>query len=208
MPLIALRTFLGLLYTYAMISHIRGTILAVTDRFAIIEAGSIGYKIFATADTLGSLQNAREASLFTYLAVREDALDLYGFATEDELGFFELLISVPSIGPKSALGILGIASVDDLRRAIATGDTGYLTKVSGIGRKTAEKIVLELRDKLAAHASSDGKHSLRAESDTVLALQALGYSQMEARDALRHVPSEITDTNARIKEALKILGQK
>jgi Holliday junction DNA helicase RuvA len=103
---------------------------------------------------------------------------------------------------------LGFTVADDLRRAIATGDTGYLTKVSGIGRKTAEKIVLELRDKLAAHAGSDGKHSLRAESDTVLALQALGYSQIEARDALRHVPSEITDTNARIKEALKILGQK
>jgi Holliday junction DNA helicase RuvA len=104
-----------------MISHIRGNILAVTDRYAIIEAGSIGYKVFATADTLGVLQTSKEASLFTYLAVREDALDLYGFQNEDDLGFFELLITVSGIGPKSALGILGITSADDLRRAIATG---------------------------------------------------------------------------------------
>lgn len=191
-----------------MISHLRGGILAVTDKYVLIDVSGVGYRVFCTSDLLTELSGKTETALHTYLAVREDALDLYGFSNEDDLGFFELLISVSGIGPKSALGILGIASTDALRRAIATGDTSYLTKVSGIGRKTAEKIVLELRDKLAAHASSEGKHSLRAESDTVLALQALGYSAPEARDALKHVPSEITDTNARIKEALKILGQK
>ncbi len=191
-----------------MISHLRGGILTVTEKYVLIDVSGVGYRVFCTNDLLAELSGKTETALHTYLAVREDALDLYGFSNEDDLGFFELLISVSGIGPKSALGILGIASTDALRRAIATGDTSYLTKVSGIGRKTAEKIVLELRDKLAAHASSEGKHSLRAESDTILALQALGYSAGDARDALKHVPSEITDTNARIKEALKILGQK
>jgi Holliday junction DNA helicase RuvA len=191
-----------------MISHLRGGILTVTEKYVLVDVSGVGYRVFCTSDFLAELSGKTEVALHTYLAVREDALDLYGFPNEDDLGFFELLISVSGIGPKSALGILGITSTDALRRAIATGDTSYLTKVSGIGRKTAEKIVLELRDKLVAHANADGKHSLRAESDAVLALQSLGYSQAEARDALKHVPSEVTDTNARIKEALKILGQK
>lgn len=192
-----------------MISHIRGTILEVTDRHAVIDVQGLGYKAYCTSDTLSSLREGSEASLHTYLAVREDALDLYGFPTADERGFFELLISISGIGPRSALGILSVATVDTLKRAIGTGDTSYLTKVSGIGRKTAEKVVLELRDKLRAHVDmKETPHTLRAESDVVEALKSLGYSQNEARDALKEVPDDILGTNARIKEALRILGQK
>lgn len=192
-----------------MIGKITGTVLLITDKYALLDAGGVGYKAAATADTLASLSLGEVGSLWTYLAVREDALDLYGFATLEEHDFFIMLISVSGIGPKGALGILAVASTDTLKRAIGTGDTAYLTKVSGIGKKTAEKIVLELRDKLHAHAETKESHgTLRAESDVVLALQSLGYSQNEARDALKEVPANIEGTNAKIKEALKILGGK
>ncbi len=192
-----------------MISHLRGTILEVTERYAVLEVGGMGYKVYCAVDTLAGLRAGVEAALHTYLAVREDALDLYGFPTADEKNFFELLISVSGIGPRSALGILSVATTDTLKRAIGTGDTSYLTKVSGIGRKTAEKVVLELRDKMRAHVDmKETPHALRAESDVVEALKALGYSQNEARDALKEVTDEHVGTNARIREALKILGQK
>ena len=198
-----------MVYTMPMISRLSGTVIDISDKFAVLDVHGVGYKIACSPDTLASLRLDELASVYTYLAVREDALDLYGFTSDEDRGFFELLISVSGIGPRSALGILGIASVENLKQAIGTGDTGYLTKVSGIGRKTAEKIVLELRDKLRAHVSmKEGPSTLRAESDVVEALKSLGYSQNDARDALKEVPADITGTNARIKEALKILGQK
>ena len=193
-----------------MISRLTGTILDIGDKYVVIDVSGVGYKVFCASDTLATLAEDTLTSLHTYLAVREDALDLYGFATMSEKNFFELLISVSGIGPKSALGILSTTSIDTLAQAIATGDTSYLTKVSGIGRKTAEKIVLELRDKMHAHTSNkkETSGSLRMESDIIEALKALGYSQNEARDALKEIPQTVIGTNARIREALKILGKK
>ena len=192
-----------------MISHLRGSILEVTERYAVLDVQGIGYKVYCAVDTLASLHVDDDVSLHTYLAVREDALDLYGFYSGEEKNFFELLISVSGIGPRSALGILSVTTVDTLKKAIGTGDTSYLTKVSGIGRKTAEKVVLELRDKLRANVDmKETPHALRAESDVIEALKALGYSQNEARDALKEVTDAHVGTNARIREALKILGQK
>ncbi len=115
-----------------------------------------------------------------------------------------MLIGVSGIGPKSALIILSVASIETLRQAIGTSDISYLTKISGIGRKTAEKIVLELRDKFGKFEGK-GSSSLREELDALEALKSLGYSQNEAREALKQVKS--TDTNTKIKEALKILGK-
>lgn len=179
----------------------------MTEKYVVVDVSGLGYSVFCTSETLVEISEGDTVSLYTYLAVREDALDLYGFKTRDERMFFELLLSVSGIGPKSALSILSVASIETLIQAIGTGDTGYLTKVSGIGRKTAEKIVLELRDKLKARADmSEG--NLRSESDAVEALKALGYSQNQARDSLKEVPANIEGTNARIKEALKILGTK
>jgi Holliday junction DNA helicase RuvA len=122
----------------------------------------------------------------------------------EELGFFEMLINVSGIGPKGALSILGIASIETLRKAISTGDTAYLTKVSGIGRKTAEKIVIELRDKMGEEKTGT---SLQGELDALEALKSLGYSQSEAREALKKVLPN-TDINTKIREALKILSTK
>lgn len=192
-----------------MISHIRGTVIDISERYAVVDVQGLGYKVYCATDTLAGLRLESPASLHTYLAVREDALDLYGFPTSEEKDFFEMLISVSGIGPRSALGILGMATTDTLKQAIGTGDTSYLTKVSGIGRKTAEKVVLELRDKLRANVNmKETPHALRAESDVIEALKSLGYSQNEARDALKEIPADVIGANARIKEALKILGQK
>lgn len=191
-----------------MIAHIEGTVIRISEKFIIINVNGIGYKVFATVDTTSACALGEPISLWTYTAVRETALDLYGFMSEEEQSLFELLLDVSGVGPKSALSILSMASIDTLSKAIATGDTSYLNKVSGIGKKTAEKIVIELRDKLKAHNSKDVTGgTLRDEGDVIEALKTLGYSQSEARDALKQV-SHIDGTNARIKEALKILGQR
>jgi Holliday junction DNA helicase RuvA len=118
-----------------------------------------------------------------------------------------MLISISGIGPKGALGVLSVASVDTLRKAISAGDTSYLTKVSGIGKKIAEKIVLELKEKLGGADFISGSETLQEEQDAIEALQALGYSMSEAREALKQISVDISGTSARVKEALKNLGK-
>ncbi len=196
-----------------MIGSIKGKIILQTEKHVIIETSSgIGYKVNIHLDeTSLSESSARQDLVETFFwihtHVREDMFDLYGFLDLKELEFFEMLIGVSGIGPKGALGILGIASIDTLKKAIATGDISYLTKISGIGKKTAEKIVIELRDKLAKESEKEGGTSLQGELDVLEALKSLGYSQNEARIALKKVTPEL-NTNAKIKEALKILGGK
>jgi len=186
-----------------MIGQLKGVVSAARAGFIILSAGGVGYKVFATRELLAGLKPEKEAVLWTHLAVRENALDLYGFSTEEELKVFELLLTVSGIGPKSALAILDIASVETLRSAISGGNATYLTKVSGIGKKTAEKIVLELKDKVGA---SLGAASMHGDEEALEAMRALGYSQAEARDALRKVPQEIERSNERLREALRLLG--
>ena len=144
--------------------------------------------------------------LHTHLAVRENALDLYGFRTTEELEMFELLIELPGIGPKSALQIMSQADVPLLRKAALSGDAGYLSKISGIGKKSAEKIVTGLRDKLGASDIGMADYS-QIDHDVIDALITLGYSQKDSRDALQKMSADVVDTNARIKAALKLLGR-
>jgi holliday junction DNA helicase RuvA len=192
-----------------MIGYLEGKIIDKSDRYIILNVGGVGYKVFVTPDTLSACLEQKEISLKVYTAVRENAIDLYGFLSAEEKSFFELLLDVSGVGPKSALSILGLASTDALKRAIASGDLNYLNKVSGIGRKTAEKIIVELRDKLKIYKSEEGQLGLdRDENDIIEALKSLGYTQNQARDALKKVPSSIEGTNARIKEALKILSNR
>ncbi len=192
-----------------MISHLSGTLLYTNERFIVIDVGGVGYKVRATLDTLLGLQNniGKTISLWTHLAVREDALDLYGFKEPQELDFFELLISVSGVGPKSALGIMSVSPIHHLREAIANGDVATLTKVPGIGAKGAQKIILELRDKLGGFGDIKPQGALREEHDAIEALHALGYSERDAREALKNIPQDIKGTTARIKEALKHLGK-
>lgn len=195
-----------------MIGSIKGKIILKTAKFLIVEVSGVGYKVHVSTDTLSKVDALRlragrndvEITFWIHTHVREDALDLYGFLNHQELEFFEMLIGVSGIGPKSALAIIGITLIETLRKAIGTGDTSYLTKISGIGKKTAEKIVIELRDKVGTELEGV---SLQGELDSLEALKSLGYSQNEAREALKKVSPE-SNTNAKIKEALKILGGK
>lgn len=190
-----------------MIGFLEGEIKAIRPGFAIISAGGVGYKVAATKQALTGLKAGGKASLWTHLAVRENALDLYGFADEEELHFFNLLLSVSGIGPKSALAILDIATTETLRSAIAGGNANYLTNVSGIGKKTAEKIIVELRDKVGLGEGGAGG-IMKGDEEALEAMRSLGYTPQEARDALRMVPQEITGSNERLREALKIMGGK
>lgn len=191
-----------------MIARLEGIIIYKNDKSLIIDVSGVGYKLHVTNDAIENAILGEHTSFWVYTAVRENAIDLYGFKDTNEMSFFELLLDVSGIGPKSALSILGIASIDTLKKAIATGDMSYLNKVSGIGKKTAEKIIVELRDKLSDYKNTDGASVLKDESDILEALKSLGYSQNQARDALKEVPANIIGTNARIKEALKILSNR
>lgn len=188
-----------------MIGHIEGVIFAVRAGYAIIDIQGVGYKTSLSKEALAGISQGSRAAFWTYHVIREDVQDLYGFKTEEELRFFELLLTVSGIGPKSALSILDIASIETLRSAISTGRSEYMTKVSGIGKKTAEKIIIELRDKVGASVEG-GSAALKGEEEALEALKALGYSQQEARDSLRKVPTEFTSSNDRLREALKYLG--
>lgn len=190
----------------SVITHIKGTIIDKEERTVVIDVNGLGYKVFVTAATVDTAREGAEMALWTHLAVREDAQTLFGFPSKDELGFFELLISISGIGPKTALGILNVSSVSNIRKAVLTGDTSHLTKVSGVGKKIADKIVLELKGKFGAEAGGDGI-SLRDEVDALEALKALGYGHKEAREALKEVDLSITDTGERVKKALKALGK-
>ena len=187
-----------------MIGKLRGTVDSIGERYLILDVSGIGYKVAATPDSIRRARKEGLVSLFTHLAVRENALDLYGFFERSELELFEMLIDVSGIGPKTALQVLSLATVGTLRTAISSEDISYLTKVSGIGQKTARKIVLELKEKMGAALEGESG-GLREESDAVEALKSLGYSRDEAREALKKVKG-ISGTSARVKEALRILG--
>ncbi|MBI5817147.1 MAG: Holliday junction branch migration protein RuvA [Candidatus Yonathbacteria bacterium] len=191
-----------------MISHLKGTVIFSGDKFVILDVAGVGYKVAVTPDTLRRSISEKEVALWIHLAVREDSMSMYGFLEREELELFEMLIGISGVGPKSAIGVLSVASVDALKSAIASGDTSYLTKVSGIGKKNAEKIVLELRDKLGGSDTHVASHAgFKEELDVVEALKSLGYSQREAREALKDIPDTVKGTSPRVKAALKNLGK-
>ena len=199
-----------------MIGSIKGKIILKAEKFLIVEVSGVGYKINVSPDTLSKIdalrlrsgQNDVSVLFWVHTHVREDTLGLYGFLERPELEFFEMLIGVSGIGPKGALSILGITSIETLRKAIGTGDISYLTKISGIGKKTAEKIIIELRDKMGDKINEKNESdSLQAELDVLEALKSLGYSQNQAREALKKASPE-SNTNTKIREALKILSGK
>lgn len=187
-----------------MLASIKGKIILIKDKFVIIESNDIGYKIYLSPENLLFCNENKESiNLWIYHHIREDASDLYGFLKYDDLEFFEMLLSVSGIGPKGALTILGIADANTIKKAIKKNDLAYLTKISGIGKKTAEKMILELRDKLGELDNNE----LGDELDVLEALKALGYGAYEIRNILKELPSNL-DTNSKIREALKALGKK
>lgn len=186
-----------------MIGHISGKVIKKSRGVLLVDVGGVGYRISIPSDTFDSLKKNSQINLWTHLSVRETAMDLYGFDTEKALEFFQLLIGVSGIGPKSALAIISLATIDTLSSAISSGDTSYLTKVSGIGKKSAEKIVLELKDKIGGDRTEE---DLRDESDALEALHSLGYTIRQSRDALKKVGGSVSGTSEKVKSALSILG--
>ena len=195
-----------------MIGKLTGTFGGTTAEGAgVIEVNGVGYVARVPLFAVDRLRaGGVEVSLFIHTAVREDAIDLYGFPTEEELLFFKQLMSVSGIGPKTALGILNVSDLQTLRRNIAAGDAGALTKIFGIGKKSAERIVVELRDKLALEQTARGEVGGGSSADTevIEALIALGYSASEARSAIKDLPQELRagTVNERLSAALKNLG--
>ncbi len=177
------------------------------EGLAIIDVGGVGYAVRLPLPAMLTLSGGAvsELSLFVHTAVREDAIDLYGFATSEELSFFKMLMSVSGIGPKTALGILNVAEVSSLKRAIASGDSVQLIKVFGIGKKSAERLIVELKDKLEVEVGVE--EAAGGDGEVLEALMALGYRADEARAALKAAQIKKSATvEEKISAALKHLG--
>ncbi|MEX2013555.1 MAG: Holliday junction branch migration protein RuvA [Parcubacteria group bacterium] len=189
-----------------MIACLSGTVRYKDLNALVIDVEGVGYKVLVTTETALEITPSSPIFLWTHLVVRETALELFGFPDKETLDTFELLITISGIGPKSALSILNVATPSMLRQAVASEDTTYLTRVSGIGKKNAEKIVLELKDKLKI-TQEDRGGDLRSEGDALEALVSLGYKERDAREALKRVPKEVEGASERVKAALKLLSQ-
>lgn len=198
-----------------MYSYIKGILTDMEEDLVVVEAGGIGYNIYTTGQTFNYLPAVgEEIKLYTYLNVREDAMILYGFLTKDDLRVFKLLIGVNGIGPKGALAILSVLTTDDLRFAVLGADAKAIAKAPGIGAKTAQRVILELKDKISLEDAFEQKfenvqaqaesHGKGAKNEAVQALVALGYSSSEALKAINGVEiTEDTDVEDILKAALK-----
>lgn len=195
-----------------MVRIVRGTVALRQKDTLIVDVGSagggIGFKVYTPEPTAARFQEGAAVLLHTYLQVREDALTLYGFESEDELAIFELLLTVSGVGPKVALSTLSTLSPDALRLALSNSEPGVIARVPGIGKRTAEKIVLELKDKVKAPAS--GVEALAqisaADAEVIEALVALGYSIVEAQRAIQSLPKDVTAVEDRLRLALSGFG--
>lgn len=197
-----------------MIRQISGVVTDIGNSFVVVDVGGVGYLIHTNSPSSHLLDTPTR--LFTYLAVRENSLDLYGFQDRDTLEIFELLIDLPKIGPKSALQILTQADISLLREAVRNDDPGYLSKLSGIGKKSAEKIVSGLKDKFEKHGYEDASIGTTNTapthtSDTIDALIALGYPAMDARRIVLEIATSdpsLSSSAETIKIALKLLNNR
>lgn len=191
-----------------MIAFLRGKITAKPVGSVVLDVRDVGYEIFVGENFHNDLKIGGEAEIYIHHHVREEASDLYGFKAINDLEIFALLLSVSGVGPKSALGVLSIASASDVAQAILRGDPDLLTRVAGIGKKTAERIVLELKNKVlrSAAAQADAGREMPAYGgDEIDALISLGYSLSEARNALGALPANLKNSGERVKAALKAM---
>lgn len=197
-----------------MIRSIKGTLAAIGADHVIVEVGGIGYRVYLSAMTLSELPRiGGSLQLFTYLQVREDAMALFGFSSTEERNLFEQLIGVSGVGPKAALAILGVLSANDLKFAILAGDAKAISRAPGVGAKTAQRVVMELKEKVSLEeafearlAAPDASMQQGAVNDAILGLTALGYGSAEAARAVRSIPdAQDLDAESLIKQALKLL---
>ena len=200
-----------------MISYIRGELAAIEEEMVVVDVGGIGYGLYMPGQSMGKLPAiGAEVKLHTYLNVREDAMQLFGFLTRDDLKIFKLVIGVSGIGPKGGLSILSKLTPDDLRFAVLSGDAKAISAAPGIGKKTAEKLIIELKDKLsmddviqnveAVEEISGQSGVSQIQTDAIQALTALGYGNTESLRAVKQVEiAENTDVETVLKQALKYM---
>lgn len=190
---------------YSMIYSLSGKVTLIKANFAVIDVNGVGYKVFVLPVAADGLRKkiGAQISLFTYLYIREDTSDLYGFLGEDELAFFEMLVSVSGIGPKLAMGVLSVASVLQLQTAIKRGESELLQRSSGIGRRMADRLIVELRDKIKSVGGEESLKEMERDSDIYDAMVNLGYTSAQAKAAIRKIEPELKGLNERLKDALK-----
>ncbi len=193
-----------------MFYYLDGTVAHVEPYLAVIDCGGVGYACRTTGTTIAKLQKGQRGKLYTYLNVGEDVFDLYGFATQGELGSFKQLLGVSGVGPKAALAILSVTTPESLAMAIITGDEKALTRAPGIGKKIAQRIILELKDKVAKEQQSIGLPTVPTDTpagtkaaEAAAALGVLGYGNAEISEALRGIDVENLPLEEIIRQSLR-----
>jgi len=189
-----------------MIARLEGKVAAKGEDHLVVRVGGIGFKVYVPSPTLARVELGEEIELDTHLHVRENELSLYGCEGSEELAFFHLLLGVPGVGPRLALNMLSHGPLAKLRQAIGLGDVATLTHIPGIGRKTAERIILDLKDKVVVEELPTPGEGARYDPQAVEALISLGYSAAEARAALENLPGDELSLEEQILWALRHLG--
>jgi len=185
-----------------MLAYLKGQIILKNLHSAVVVISNVGYEVFLSSKNLDALKKNDEAEFYTHEYLREDSRELYGFMGLGEMNFFRQLLSVSGVGPKMAMNIMSVADLEDLRAAVNSGSLTLLTSGSGVGTKTAQKIILELQGKLV------GKDELGADDEVVSGLVGLGYSKEQAVAAVKNIPTDLKKTEDRLRAALKSLGKK
>lgn len=196
-----------------MINFLEGKVSAKSEKYFIIQTAGVGFKIVSHEQVISKIPETGESvKVWTYLYLHEDArrfvVELYGFLDVEELEFFESLISISGIGPRSALGVLSRAPVRTLKQAIVSEDETFFTKVSGIGKKTAQKLIFELKTRLSKEIKAIPGSNSEVLSQALEALTSLGYKERDAREILQKLPKEMGTVEEKVKAALKYLGKK
>lgn len=188
-----------------MIARLRGEVIAKTQREAVIDVNGVGYEVAMAEHDLENCPLNQEVTLYTHLSIRENAHELFGFTTQQAKDLYEKLVSVSGVGPKIALNILNLGEPENIRSAIASGNTAYVSSASGIGKRGAEKIIVELKEKVGLPSVDTSMTQPAQDDDAYDALLALGYSAQQAGQALARVDTDL-DSQQRIKAALKELS--
>lgn len=194
-----------------MFDYIFGKVEYINEDSIVIDVGGIGYKIHTSMNTISHMKQDSNMRIYTQLIIREDDASIYGFGTREELSLFKLLLSVSGVGPKAALSLLSTSKASELSSAIISNDTKRLTMAQGIGKKTAEMIILKLKDKISVEdilASPMGMNNQIEVTEVIEALVALGYQYPVASNAVNALPDKSKKTPALIKDALKLLASK
>lgn len=191
-----------------MISYLEGTIKHKVGNHLILLTNGVGYKVFVPIDIVTQTKLNQKLTLYTYTYVKEDALDLYGFPTSEDLQLFELLLTVSGIGPKTALAIFSNGKLTKIREAIVKGDVEFFTNIPRLGKKNAQKIIIELRPKLGSLEELDLTKETGETKEIIEALKSFGFSTSEAREAVRAIKDIEGNVSEKIRQALKYLGKK